>query len=150
MPHKAGQPCEADSAMRAFALAICDLQLSPYSVVKVLRTGDPVLCAEAPHGTCSAPKRREGDASIHADFAVAGLRGGCPRGRVMGFRMIGGAGGARTPDLRLAKAALYQLSYGPSRTHQSRWTRRGWRMVGHPGLEPGTSVLSGLRSNHLS
>ena len=23
-------------------------------------------------------------------------------------------------------------------------------MVGHPGLEPGTSVLSGLRSNHLS
>ena len=68
--------------MRAFALAICDLQLSPYSVVKVLRTGDPVLCAEAPHGTCSAPKRREGDASIHADFAVAGLRGGCPR--VMG------------------------------------------------------------------
>ena len=28
----------------------------------------------------------------------------------------------------------------------------GWTqgMVGHPGLEPGTSVLSGLRSNHLS
>ena len=23
-------------------------------------------------------------------------------------------------------------------------------VVGHPGLEPGTSVLSGLRSNHLS
>jgi hypothetical protein len=26
---------------------------------------------------------------------------------------LGGAGGARTPDLRLAKAALSQLSYGP-------------------------------------
>ena len=25
-----------------------------------------------------------------------------------------------------------------------------YKMVGHPGLEPGTSVLSGLRSNHLS
>ena len=30
-------------------------------------------------------------------------------------QMTGGAGGSRTPDLRLAKAALYQLSYGPIR-----------------------------------
>ena len=50
---------------------------------------------------------------------------------------VGGAGGARTPDLRLAKAALSQLSYGPT-------------MVGDGGLEPPTSVLSGPRSNQLS
>jgi len=84
-------------------------------------------------------------------------------------RGTGGAGGSRTPDLRLAKAALYQLSYGPirtrplslpswepcsvERTDPSRIESAGdvrWGMVGHPGLEPGTSVLSGLRSNHLS
>ena len=52
----------------------------------------------------------------------------------------GGAEGIRTPDLRLAKAALSQLSYGPDVA-----TR-----VGQPGIEPGTSVLSGLRSSRLS
>ena len=50
----------------------------------------------------------------------------------------GGDEGIRTPDLRRAKAALFQLSYVPAIG------------VGLPGLEPGTSVLSGLRSNHLS
>jgi hypothetical protein len=50
----------------------------------------------------------------------------------------GGDEGIRTPDLRRAKAALFQLSYVPATG------------VGLPGLEPGTSVLSGLRSNHLS
>ena len=54
----------------------------------------------------------------------------------------GGAGENRTPDFRLAKAALSQLSYGPAP-----WPHR---MVGHSGLEPETSVLSGLRSNQLS
>ncbi len=49
----------------------------------------------------------------------------------------GGAAGSRTPDLRRAKAALSQLSYGP-------------RPVGAPGLEPGASALSGPRSDHLS
>src|SRR5256885_2390375 len=44
-------------------------------------------------------------------------------------RASGGAEGIRTPDLRLAKAALSQLSYGPAR-----------RRVGQPGIEPGTSV----------
>ncbi len=55
---------------------------------------------------------------------------------------FGGDEGIRTPDLCRAKAALFQLSYIPS----SHTTCR----VGLPGLEPGTSVLSGLRSNHLS
>jgi hypothetical protein len=53
-----------------------------------------------------------------------------------------GVAGIRTPDLRRAKAALSQLSYDPLPGPA--------RLVGAPGLEPGTSVLSGPRSNHLS
>ena len=73
---------------------------------------------------------------------------------------IGGAEEIRTPDLRRAKAALSQLSYGPSRVLDGEYaTDRGQRpsgrpgqngLVGHSGLEPETSVLSGLRSNLLS
>ncbi len=58
---------------------------------------------------------------------------------------LGGAAGIRTPDLRLAKAALSQLSYGP--LYPSQQTHP---LVGAPGLEPGTSALSGPRSDHLS
>ena len=64
---------------------------------------------------------------------------GDPRG--FGFFMSGPAGGAsrdRTGDLKLAKLALSQLSYGPR------------SMVGREGVEPSTSRLSGVRSNHLS
>ena len=50
--------------------------------------------------------------------------------------IFGGGKRTRTADILLAKQALYQLSYTPT--------------VGHPGLEPGTSPLSGVRSNHLS
>ncbi len=75
--------------------------------------------------------------------------------------LVGGAGGTRTPDFRLAKAALSQLSYGPPvlEVRGRRWKvvpqprASGLqlpRLVGHPGLEPGTSVLSGPRSNRLS
>ena len=82
---------------------------------------------------------------------------------------FGGAEGIRTPDLRRAKAALSQLSYGPNgqspvsspgslvppaltgRSERSRPSIAGLGlMVGHDGLEPSASVLSGLRSNHLS
>ncbi len=70
----------------------------------------------------------------------------------------GGADEIRTRDLRRAKAALSQLSYGPVRvcfgwTRGMRGTpgrRAGMELVGHSGLEPETSVLSGLRSNLLS
>ena len=51
-------------------------------------------------------------------------------------QLPGGDKGSRTPDLLRARQALYQLSYVP--------------MVGLPGLEPGTSPLSGVRSNQLS
>lgn len=74
--------------------------------------------------------------------------------------VVGGAEEIRTPDLRRAKAALSQLSYGPSRVNGEYATafRLGaiglagsnQTVVGHSGLEPETSVLSGLRSNQLS
>ena len=51
----------------------------------------------------------------------------------------GGDEGIRTPDLRLAKAALSQLSYIPISLE-----------VGLSGLEPETSPLSEARSNQLS
>jgi hypothetical protein len=56
----------------------------------------------------------------------------------------GGAAGTRTPDLRRARAALSQLSYGPLLDAGRPPS------VGAPGLEPGTSALSGPRSNQLS
>ena len=59
----------------------------------------------------------------------------------------GGASRDRTGDLMLAKHALSQLSYGPQED-------RSWHsptlLVGPGGLEPPTSRLSGVRSNHLS
>ncbi len=51
---------------------------------------------------------------------------------------FGGAREDRTPDLLRARQALSQLSYGPG------------YLVGLGGLEPPTSPLSGVRSNHLS
>ena len=56
----------------------------------------------------------------------------------------GGARRNRTDDLLNANQALSQLSYGPRKTHLST------SMVGRGGLEPPTSRLSGVRSNHLS
>ena len=56
----------------------------------------------------------------------------------------GGDEETRTPDPLLAKEMLCQLSYVPPDPNV-----RG-RVVGAPGLEPGTSALSGPRSNQLS
>lgn len=58
----------------------------------------------------------------------------------------GGAAGIRTPDLRRARAALSQTKLRPHRLTRHRHPGG----VGAPGLEPGTSALSGPRSNHLS
>jgi hypothetical protein len=52
----------------------------------------------------------------------------------------GGDEGARTPDIRLAKAALSQLSYIPGFD----------KLVGLSGLEPLTFPLSEGCSNQLS
>jgi hypothetical protein len=58
----------------------------------------------------------------------------------------GGADRDRTDDLKLAKLALSQLSYGPGTT----MGRSALRMVGPGRVERPTSRLSGVRSNHLS
>ena len=84
----------------------------------------------------------------------------------------GGARRDRTDDLMLAKHALSKLSYGPSvfcqrqKMRRARDARSGKAarthkpnnaeghqiedLVGRGGLEPPTSRLSGVRSNHLS
>ena len=58
--------------------------------------------------------------------------------------MDGGARRDRTDDLKLAKLALSQLSYGPVFEHELD------QMVGPERVERSTSRLSGVRSNHLS
>ena len=82
---------------------------------------------------------------------------------------VGGADRDRTDDLKLAKLALSQLSYGPvmglaeQSSHAKaseappfalgkgwRATRSSRRVVGPGRLERPTSRLSGVRSNHLS
>ena len=64
-------------------------------------------------------------------------------------KRLGGAGRDRTDDLKLAKLALSQLSYGPiertERLHEAYPI-----VVGLDRLELSTSRLSGVRSNHLS
>ncbi len=65
---------------------------------------------------------------------------------------FGGASRDRTGDLKLAKLALSQLSYGPKRmfTKFALACRSDRAVVGREGVEPSTSRLSGVRSNHLS
>ena len=98
--------------------------------------------------------------------------------RIASQAKVGGVDRDRTDDLKLAKLALSQLSYDPvlesrlavsserwsanrsSRTFRPpspNWLRRGnlrtlreRRLVGPGGVEPPTSRLSGVRSNHLS
>ncbi len=67
-----------------------------------------------------------------------------------------GADRSRTGDLRLAKPALSQLSYGPSNTSQGSRSllRKAFgqqpERVGQGRVDLPTSRLSGERSNHLS
>jgi hypothetical protein len=78
---------------------------------------------------------------------------------------VGGASRDRTDDLKLAKLALSQLSYGPAFARlasyggQARCSNEAGlpdeapkerSLVGREGVEPSTSRLSGVRSNHLS
>ena len=59
-----------------------------------------------------------------------------------------GVGRIRTDDIRLAKAALYQLSYDPEASNEARTCSDV--LVGLGRLELPTSRLSGVRSNQLS
>ena len=61
----------------------------------------------------------------------------------------GGAERDRTADLLRARQALSQLSYSPAAVASAVITGTG-AVVGLGGLEPPTSPLSGVRSNHLS
>ena len=72
----------------------------------------------------------------------------CPVSKAA-LRKAGGGERDRTDDLKLAKLALSQLSYAPNQCPVIRFHPKG-RMVGPGGVEPPTSRLSGVRSNHLS
>ena len=61
--------------------------------------------------------------------------------------VFGGDEESRTPDPLLARQVLSQLSYTPTFPHGF---LRFAVLVGLSGLEPPTSRLSGVRSNHLS
>ena len=82
--------------------------------------------------------------SLPSYSVVRGLRAGgreAPRGagtRVPGDKP-GGADRSRTDDIQLAKLALYQLSYSPTKLSSS-------ELVGLGGFEPPISRLSGVRS----
>ena len=103
---------------------------------------------------------REGEPSRRSGLHLWSL--GC-RNTATATAAGGGASRDRTGDLKLAKLALSQLSYGPvaqpewSECSHSPWAaanqsprRPGVAMVGRVGVEPTTSRLSGVRSNHLS
>ena len=94
--------------------------------------------------------------------------------RIASQAKVGGVDRDRTDDLKLAKLALSQLSYDPRCFSASwrqppeacgtvspsspKWATPGShrfacakrRLVGPGGVEPPTSRLSGVRSNHLS
>ena len=69
-----------------------------------------------------------------------GARPASPRRRdSRSRRNLCGADRSRTDDIQLAKLALYQLSYSPTKLSSS-------ELVGLGGFEPPTSRLSGVRS----
>jgi hypothetical protein len=66
-------------------------------------------------------------------------------------KRAGGADRVRTDDLRLARAALSQLSYSPSSVGRTVSQSTGTpKLVGLGRFELPTSRLSGVRSNQLS
>ena len=72
-------------------------------------------------------------------------------GKVRAHQALGGDEGTRTPSLLRAREALSQLSYIPvPEAEDQTCPILPLPTVGLPGLEPGTSVLSGPRSNQLS
>ena len=68
------------------------------------------------------------------------------------YQNLGGDDRVRTDDLRLARAALSQLSYIPGNSIEVGLAPSPFQsmVVGPSGLEPPTSRLSGVRSNQLS
>ena len=85
--------------------------------------------------------RKKSRLSLTLQFALPSCfhAPGCQRSEEGARGASGGDGRTRTGDILLAKQALYQLSYAPTRG-----------LVGLTGIEPVTSSLSGTRSNQLS
>jgi hypothetical protein len=140
-----------------------------YPVVKVHRRGGPTTGSMAPgrpsdplvggllvertdQGICWVLTRVDGSEDLPANRRSSWDGPGC-LGLTRGIRFVLASGAAglvgggdeetRTPDPLLAKEMLCQLSYVPV-------TKSRREVVGAPGLEPGTSALSGPRSNQLS
>ena len=93
--------------------------------------------------------------TLHTCYTQASLLPGALPGNAGYSRKLvekenGGAGRDRTDDLKLAKLPLSQLSYSPLKTRSANIPTPPMSMVGLGGLEPPTSRLSGVRSNHLS
>jgi hypothetical protein len=138
-----------------------------YPVVKVHRRSGPAigsqaLVAPAVRWSVGSPwstrirghvvdpdmHRRFEDLPANRHRCDGGIRSlGMSRGMCLLLALAPGRGGGdeetRTPDPLLAKEMLFQLSYVPV-------SRSPREVVGAPGLEPGTSALSGPRSNQLS
>ena len=90
-------------------------------------------------------RSREKDLAVRCSFTLRIRLSECfAGGRLTAVRdtssrmKTGGADRNRTDDIQLAKLALYQLSYSPTKP----WSE----MVGLGGFEPPTSRLSGVRS----
>ena len=98
------------------------------------------------------PAARHSRSRVLRSQPFASARRKVPSVQRLRSRSPGGAAGIRTPDLRRARAALSQLSYGPDDRSDEPEPHAAPPAVpvGAPGLEPGTSALSGPRSDHLS
>lgn len=124
-----------------------------------VKRGSPKPCGS---GTDTTPKRPEGPSApchpacllftITSEQDNGGHKARTIANSVSHLRMfrstpkVGGARRDRTDDLKLAKLALSQLSYGPNSVIKPNLEG----VVGLSGLEPLTSRLSGVCSNHLS
>jgi hypothetical protein len=91
------------------------------------------------HNRRSAPVHRVARRNLSCLHVNGCSSPAAQRTNIAQHRKDGGASRDRTDDPLLAKQVLSQLSYGPERG-----------MVGRGGLEPPTSRLSVVRSNHLS
>ena len=64
------------------------------------------------------------------------------------MKRSGGCKETRTPDPRLVRALLYQLSYAPTKDVPN--FRLSGRVAERTGLEPATSGVTGRHSNRLN
>jgi hypothetical protein len=125
------------------SLCLLSRRVAPTDIVSVSFTLSVHAPAGAPKGASSAGHGRQPRRGRRGALSRCGW---VSMTRVERLPHRSGAAGIRTPDLRRARAALSRLSYGPQ--FPRRLTPHPG--VGAPGLEPGTSALSGPRSNHLS